>query len=724
MDIYGMRMLKKHFKYSGIATALCLLYSPIASAHPENSSTEALTVIGYNDNLASDFHSVIDTSSAKAQTASTSGEMLKDVAGVTLSGTGITNGANILMRGYDQKGIKILVDGIYQPLENTINNLGGVFLDPSLIKRVDVKHGSASTLHGAGAMGGVVAFNTLDPQSILSTDKKLGAKLFSSVSSADRHFSYGGIIAARHDIVEGLFAYNQRQRGPIRLANGDKLENHEHIKNFFAKTYFYPTENQTLILSARHYDNSGEQREVLHRMGGFGKNDSNQMQRDTQQKNYALTHHYVSDTNSWLDLTTYLYYSQFNINQSFLTDTKLTASDLKKNIQGKIGTYESRTQSTYGIKLEDHADILWSDALKQSITIGSEAYQQKMQSNEQAKNFPLAKMNYIAGWLQSSLSTPSLPLTLTTGIRYHYYKNIPGKGLDPFFNKFSSKTLQAEKHASSYRGTTENITLAFTPTRWLQLYSTYSTAFRAPTLNEMFNDSFHFKAVFFNAHWVPNPNLKPERNSTWEYGADFSFKQLLSQQDKLILKAAYFDTKSMNYITYGPWHNKSMAGMLNLQAFNIPKALIDGIDVSLRYTHPYFSMGLSYNRTHTLELTTHETISPVRPEILTTFIQLPVAKTPFSLGWSGKFASATANKGTHKGRAPHVKGKTTNRMQELITQYPGYGIHDFSISYQSQNNKDIQAALVLANAFNREYFSALGVPQEGRNIKMSISYRW
>ncbi|MGC6563801.1 hemin receptor, partial [Escherichia coli] len=91
-----------------------------------------------------------------------------------------------------------------------------------------------------------------------------------------------------------------------------------------------------------------------------------------------------------------------------------------------------------------------------------------------------------------------------------------------------------------------------------------------------------------------------------------------------------------------------------------------------------------------------------------------------SLGWSGKFASATENRGTHKGRAPHVKGKTTNRMQELITQYPGYGIHDFSISYQSQHNKDIQAALVLANAFNREYFSAMGVPQESRNIKMSV----
>ncbi|MCK9782623.1 TonB-dependent receptor plug domain-containing protein, partial [Proteus columbae] len=305
MDIYGMCMLKKHFKYSGIATALCLLYSPIASAHLENTGTDSLTVIGYNDDRTSDFRSVIDASSAKTQTASTAGEMLKDVAGVTLSGTGITNGANILMRGYDQKGVKILVDGIEQPLETTINNLGGIFLDPSLVKRIDIKQGSSPVLHGHGAMGGVVSFQTLDPHSLLKIDEKLSAKLFTSLSSADKHFTYGGVIAGRHDIAEGLFAYSQRQRGPIRLANGDKLENHEHVNNFFAKAYLYPTENQTLIFSARHYENKGTQREVLHRMGGFGKNKSNQVERKSEQKNYSITYHYEPETHNWINLTSH-----------------------------------------------------------------------------------------------------------------------------------------------------------------------------------------------------------------------------------------------------------------------------------------------------------------------------------------------------------------------------------------------------------------------------------
>ncbi|HIE4214883.1 TPA: TonB-dependent receptor domain-containing protein [Proteus mirabilis] len=724
MDINGMSMLKRNFKYSTLATAICLLYTPIIHAQVEKPQTDTLTVIGQQDSEVTDFQSLIDTRSAQAQTAPTVGKMLRYIPGITLSGSGVTNGANIMMRGYDQKGVKILVDGISQPLENTMNRLGGIFLEPSLISRINVKHGASSTLHGDGAMGGVVSFYTLDPHSILSSDQQLGAKIFSSISSADHHFSYGGIIAARHDIAEGLFAYSQRQRGPLLLANGEKMENHEHIKNFFAKAYLYPTENQTLLFSARHYSNAGKQREVLHRMKGHGNDTSNQMQRETLQKNYAITHYYTSDTNSWLDLTTYIYYSQFNINQTYLTDNKLTAADLRNKVQGKIGTLESRTQSTYGVKLEDHAKINWFDTFAQSFIVGTELYQQKMVSNEPTKNFPLAKMNYIAGWVKSSFNTPILPLTLTTGVRYHYYKNIPGKELNTFFSRFTSKLLQAKKHASSYQGISENITLTYTPTNWLQLYSTYSTSSRAPTLSEMFNDSFHFKLFVFDSHWVPNPDLQPEKNSMWEHGANFSFQHMLSQHDRLSLKLAYFDTKSIDYITYGPWNANSIFGKINLQAFNIPKALIEGADLSLHYFHPLITIGLSYNRTHTLELTTRETISPVRPEVLTAFIEFPIPKTTLSLGWSGKFASATENKGTHIGQAPHVKGKTTNRLQEEIVQYPGYGIHDFSISYQSQNNKDIQAALVLSNAFNKEFYSALGVPQEGRNIKMSVSYRW
>ncbi|MEX5486354.1 hypothetical protein IC611_14155 [Proteus mirabilis] len=116
-----------------------------------------------------------------------------------------------------------------------------------LISRVKVKHGGSSVKHGSGALGGVVSFSTLHPNELLDANKNLGAKLFSSFSSADKHFSYGGVIAGRHQLVEGLLAYSQRERGPIRIADDSILNNHERIKIILQKPMFTLQRNKPLF---------------------------------------------------------------------------------------------------------------------------------------------------------------------------------------------------------------------------------------------------------------------------------------------------------------------------------------------------------------------------------------------------------------------------------------------------------------------------------------------
>lgn len=751
MDINGMSMLKRNFKYSTLATAICLLYTPIIYAQVEKPQTDTLTVIGQQDSEITDFQSVVDTGSAQAQTASTTSQMLKNVPGITISGTGITNGSNVMMRGYNQKGVKIFVDGIHQPIDNTMNNLGGLFIEPSFISRIKVKHGGSSVEHGSGALGGVVSFSTLHPNELLNANKNLGAKLFSSFSSADKHFSYGGMIAGRYRLVEGLLAYSQRERGPIHLADNSILNNHERVKNYFAKAYIYPTEEQTLIFSARRYNNAGEQREILARMGGYGKRDSNNMYRATEQNDISLTYHLNSYNYSWLDLTTQLYYSQFKIAHKFLTDTR---KELYPDMESVLGNVEKRIQYTYGMKVENAFNLnYFQDRLTHAVTIGIDAEKQKMVSNNKAKNFPLSHMDSASGWVNNTLSTPLLPITLIAGLRYNYYQNIPdnNKTLDYYKElNIQGDMTSTDKYQKTYQNISKNIALRLTLTKWLQVYSSYSVSFRAPTLSEMYNDSVHFtipnfvmkqRPFFiknFDARWVPNSTLEPETNRTWEHGVNLQKNALLFANDQLNIKASYYSTESIDHITYQQWYNsrplvqstnknipalspiKDFREVALFQSFNLPKALIHGFDVRLLYSHPYIAMGLNYNQTKTLELTSLETISMVRPETLTAFINVPIIKTPFSVAWSGKFAGPTDKKGTHQ--YPDSKEVTT-RLKENIQQYPGYGVHSFAINYQS-NNKDIQASLVLDNAFNKVYYSTVGVPQEARNIKVSMSYRW
>lgn len=53
----------------------------------------------------------------------------------------------------------------------------------------------------------------------------------------------------------------------------------------------------------------------------------------------------------------------------------------------------------------------------------------------------------------------------------------------------------ADKYQETYQNISKNIALRLTLTKWLQIYSSYSVAFRAPTLSEMYNDSVHFTII-------------------------------------------------------------------------------------------------------------------------------------------------------------------------------------------------------------------------------------
>ena len=64
--------------------------------------------------------------------------------------------------------VNVLIDGARQNFQKTGHNADGVFyIDPEMIKRVEVTRGPAATIYGSGAIGGVVAFDLIDADDIL-----------------------------------------------------------------------------------------------------------------------------------------------------------------------------------------------------------------------------------------------------------------------------------------------------------------------------------------------------------------------------------------------------------------------------------------------------------------------------------------------------------------------------------------------------------------------------
>lgn len=114
----------------------------------------------------------------------------------------------------------------------------------------------------------------------------------------------------------------------------------------------------------------------------------------------------------------------------------------------------------------------------------------------------------------------SYPVNIIVGSRYDRYKS---------FNPRAGE-LKAERLSP-------RAAISVSPTDWLMMYGSISSAFRAPTMAEMYRDDVHFYRKGKPNYWVPNLNLKPENNITREIGAGIQLDGLLTDNDRLQLKA-------------------------------------------------------------------------------------------------------------------------------------------------------------------------------------------
>ncbi len=57
-------------------------------------------------------------------------------------------------------------------------HLNGTFLDPALIKRVEIVRGPSALLYGSGALGGVISYDTVDAKDLLQEGQSSGFRVF------------------------------------------------------------------------------------------------------------------------------------------------------------------------------------------------------------------------------------------------------------------------------------------------------------------------------------------------------------------------------------------------------------------------------------------------------------------------------------------------------------------------------------------------------------------
>lgn len=621
--------------------------------------------------------SVLDNNSPESITANSAPDMLRSIPGITVTGSSRSNGQDILMRGYDRRGVLVLVDGIRQGTDT--GHLNGTFLDPALIKRVEIVRGPGAQRFGSGALGGVISYETVDAADLLMLGKNSGYCVFANAATMDHSLGMGASAYGRTESLDGIISFSSKDKGNIRQSNGFEAPNDESINNVMAKGTWFIDENQSLKGNLRYYNNKSQEPKNPQTANASSTNvltDRSTIQRDAQ-----VAYHLKPVGQSWLDLDLTGYYSEVKINSEPSSNTG----------------YEGREQNTYGGKIENRTRLFADSFAYHLLTFGAEGYKQKQTPSGATTSFPQADIKFASGWLQDEITLRDLPVSIIAGTRYDNYSGSSNGYDDVDADKWSSRAA-----------------ISITPTDWLMLFGSYAQAFRAPSMGEMYTDSLHFQMGPNMAnYWKPNPNLKPETSTTQEVGFGLRFDDLFMANDALEFKSSYFGTRAKDYIStqvtmqmgFGPTGVYCVD--CSTSSVNIDRAKIWGWDAVLQYRTDYFDWSIAYNRTRGKDTQTDKWISSINPDTVTTQLNVPVSQTGFSVGWIGTFADRN------------------NQVNSGTESQAGYGINNFYISYKGQGRLNgLTTSVVLGNAFDKEYYSPQGAIQDGRNGKIFVSYQW
>nr|WP_278936255.1 TonB-dependent receptor plug domain-containing protein [Parasutterella excrementihominis] len=108
----------------------------------------------------------------------TLGDALLDIPNVMMEAPDSPIFTRISIRGSDSDQITYLIDGVRQDNYTMSGNRPAfMFVDPEMIKQIEVRRGGGSSLYGNGGIGGTIAVTTKTAADLLKPGRDFGAKL-------------------------------------------------------------------------------------------------------------------------------------------------------------------------------------------------------------------------------------------------------------------------------------------------------------------------------------------------------------------------------------------------------------------------------------------------------------------------------------------------------------------------------------------------------------------
>lgn len=624
------------------------------------------------ESLSSSSH--VDQEQIERRMPTTLGGVFMGVPGVNVQADARRVSSSMNIRGLQDFGrVAVIVDGARQDFQRSGHGTETTFyLDPELIKSVDVTRGPVANTYGSGAIGGVVMFETKDAGDFLNPDETWAASVTGRYESNGSGWTTSATGAYRFSPdfdVLGNIVY--RDYGDYKDGDGNRVDGTSFdVLSGMLKTTFRPTENSEL------------------KLGWVGTNDGwTEISRgvptnDVDLKQNTLTgqYHVTDDDKSWLDLHINTSFNGVNLDQKAISDGSTTSYDLK----------------TFGLDLWNTSRFE-TGAFSHELTYGGDWLRDRVESTVPGGG--------------SDLFTPSGTRQIWGAyvqdkVSYDWLEVIGGLRYDNFHLKGGATNNSGDRLSP-------RITVGVSPfddesLKGLQFYGTYAEGYRAPTTSEALISGIHPFPPF---PFLPNPDLKPETAKTWELGVNYKHDGVFAADDSLRLKAAYFNNDVDDYINFvgvttGPGCGPPWGCYQNQ---NFANAKIRGFEFESFYDAGWGFAGLSASIIdgHTVDY------DGVRDDLTT----IPSSQITAQLGF--RFLEDRLTIGGEVQYNGKPKGNDTAKDYTLVNAFASYKAND-----------NLKLDFRVDNLFDEKYVNALNatttspVYEPGVTVKLGATMRF
>jgi len=716
-----------------LATALLTLSSTVAFAQEadetdENTEEEAaklttVVVVGSRveqntDDIAGSV-SVMTSEDIENEMITDMSQLFRYEPGIDITGSNGT-AQNFIVRGMGADRVMMIKDGMRMNEGYGANGANDVvgrgFIDMDTIKQVEVAKGAASSLYGADAMGGIVAFSTKDAADLLGGED-LYVSLNGDYDGRSDVFGAGVMTAFRLGNWETLISYKGRKGHETQNYTEERENAGVDSNAVLAKTDYIIDATRKLTFSIDYYlqevdrPDDGSDKGNYFGLPGWQINEESSY---NEKENNAYKVRYQDVDSGWafmdsLDVNLYL-------NKTDQTDQFLLNHDTPPpfGVGGSRDTVKNDLfrQETWGLSMS--AGKLLGDERTHQMSYGfdvdsTDTFRPRKEVRTQSDGtvikddlsapFPKNTTERLGIYLQDTIQMTD-KWSLIPGLRYDYYSMDPkaDEGYDNANPSDENVPVKISDDNVSWRiGTIYKFTDSFSA------YFQYSQGFKVPPYDLAY---FYFDHVAFTGNGIriiPADDLVPEESDSFEIGirgdiGNFSYDLSAYRNDyDNFIQIAYVETISEINWDFG------FPLPLDVDIFqyqNIDSAEISGMEFRLEYyLGRNVSMFLNGEWMDSEDKSTGDQLSTIQPFSGT--LGLNYYRGSFSMDAMLKWAD------------------DMNKNPEGTFTTGSYTTVDLFARYEFNNRFMISAGVL--NLFDKEYIqysSIAGIPDDGRDLNL------